>query len=99
MKLFLVSILATLSISSVAYAEGFDREYAFLRLLDMGFEISEEQMGEMFKHGIFVLGNSEVCSALDAQLYDDSGESCLLQVKEDGSIGSFYSDNPNALYE
>lgn len=95
-KLVIAFLLAG---SLTAHAQDYDREYAYLKLLDMGYPVTVEDIGEMFKHHIFVLSNSSVCADLGASLYDDSGESCLLQVKEDGSIGGFYSDNPNALYE
>jgi hypothetical protein len=77
----------------------YDREYAYLTLLDMGYGVAPEEIGEMFKHNVFILVNSDVCHSLGAELYDNSGESCLMQVQQDGSIWGWHAGDDTSLYD
>lgn len=99
MKSFMIAALLIFSTSALAAPSTYDREYAFLTLLDMGYDVSVEDIGEMFRDNIFILSNSYVCSDLGAVMWDDSQSSCLMQVQTDGSIYGFQGDGNDSLYE
>ena len=100
MKAMLLAAFTFLSISASAAPSNFDREYAFLKLADMGYDVAVEEMGEMFRDNIFIFSNSYVCSDLNAKYWDDSRSSCLLQVLKDGSrVIAFPGDGNDSVYE
>lgn len=99
MKSLLIGLVILMGVSFSAQAEiTYDREYAYLALLDMGYYVSPEQVGEMFKDNVFILVNTDVCYSLGAVHFDDSQRSCLLQVQPDGTVWGWDPGPNGSLY-
>lgn len=99
MKAFILGVITLLSFSFSAQANiTYDREFAYNALLEMGFYVSPEEVGEMFKDNVFILVNTHVCYELGAVHFDDSHHSCLLQVQQDGSVWGWDPGPNGSLY-
>jgi hypothetical protein len=100
MKALILGLLMTVGAVASAAPATYDREYAYLKLLDMGYYVAPEEIGEMFNDNVFILVNTNVCYELGAELFDESYRSCLMQVQPDGYIRGYIPEpGDTSLYD
>lgn len=106
--IFLVGVSASLSVKA---QPTFDRQYAYESLLEMGYEVAYEEVGEVHHTSppnqmgdrTFVLANEVICQALGAAAWsfnDDLGQAdCLMWITQDGEIAVYDPGITSSYFE